>query len=612
MKFTQCTSLSLLGSSLLLALPSAAESPRDLNDIVVTGTRTATDRNHIPDTVKIFTREDIERLQPHDLTDLLKGHSGFNISNNGGKGKATSFFVRGTNSDHVLVLIDGVKVGSATIGSASFQHYPVDQVERIEIVKGPHSSLYGSEAIGGVIQIFTRQGTSASPKHTVSLGYGNDQTYKLDTSISGRDDKTSYNLGVSHFNTGGFDSRQPTLGLFGVNKPDDDGYLQTALSAKITHQFTDKFSANTFFLRSQGTTEFDASDDFESDILEQVFGGSLQYAPFDFWTTKLSLGISLDQNETFTLSGVAASEFNTKRFDHSWSNIFTINPNHLLTLGFDYQNDKISGTTTYDESSRNNKGIFAQYQGSFGYLDVVTSLRNDDNEAFGDKQTGSAGFSLGRFSGIRVTGSYGTAFKGPSFNELYFPNFGNVNLNPESSRSYELGIDGEHGVGYWSISAYKTKINDLIDFTFNPVTFEFKPLNINKAVIKGLEVEAGTEIAGWDLAASLSVMSPKDSTTDKQLRRRSRRSARLDISRDFGQFNLGGSIIAYDHNFDDAANAIRVAGYSTVDLRGSYTIDKRWSIHGHINNLLDKNYQSIYTYNQDDINAMLTVRYQSR
>lgn len=607
MNFTKLTSLSLLSSSILVALPVTADTTENLNDIVVTGTRTATDRNHLPSAVKVFTRGDIEKLQAQDLTDVLKGQAGFNITNNGGRGKATSIFLRGTNSDHVLVLIDGVKVGSATLGSASFQHYPIDQIERIEIVKGPHSSLYGSEAIGGVIQIFTRKGSTSTPRHTASMGIGNNETYDFEASVSGRTDKTNYNLAVSHFNTQGFDARQ-VVNSFGtiIDEPDDDGYFQTALSANVEHQFTDKLSAKAFFLRSQGTTEFDASSDFESDIVENIVGGAVEYTPYDFWTSRVSMGVSLDSNETFNTGTFGSSVFDTKRFDHSWTNQFAINPNHLVTVGFDYQNDTVSGTTTYDEDERDNKGIFAQYQGTFNKLDILASFRNDDNEAFGSKQTGTAGFSLGRFNGIRLTGSIGTAFKAPTFNDLYFPGFGNPELNPETSRSVEFGIDGEHGFGYWSARAYKTDIDNLIAFIFPAGV-----INVNKAEIKGFEFEAGTELAGWDLSTAISIISPKDEATDTQLRRRSRRSLRVDVSRDFGRYNFGSSLVAYDHSYEDAANTNRVAGYSTLDVRGSYTIDKHWSLHANINNLLDKDYQSIDTYNQDDINGMLTVRYQS-
>ncbi len=612
MKPTKITTLGLLGASLLLPPLSIAKDIQNLGNMIVTGTRTETDRNHIPDAVKVFTRDDIERLQVQSLVELFNGYAGMNITNNGGQGKATSLFMRGTNSDHVLVLIDGIKVGSATLGSPTFQHYPIDQIERIEIVKGPRSSLYGSEAIGGVIQIFTRTGSSESPRYSVSLGGGSDQTYDLNAVISGKSNDTSYSLGASHFTTSGFDARQPTTGFFAVDEPDDDGYDNTSFSAKIGHKFNDRVEVEAFALHSLGTTEFDATDDFESDIVQQVIGATVKIQAARFWQSEFRIGESRDENETFKLSGATPDVFNSKRFDLNWKNLFSITPDHRVTLGFDYRDDEISGTTMYDENSRDNKGIFAQYQGTFDHLDLIASFRNDDNEAFGNKQTGSAGFSFGRFSGIRLVGSFGTAFKGPSFNELYFPGFGNANLKPETSRSYEIGIDGEYGWGYWSARAYRTEIDDLIVFNFNPVTFEFKPENIDKALIKGLEIEFGTELAGWDISSSLSLISPEDVASGNQLQRRSRRSARLDLFRDFGKFNLGASLVAYDHRFDDTSNSTRVGGFATIDLRASYLINHNWSISGHINNLLDKEYQTVNTYNQDDLNAMLIIRYQSQ
>lgn len=613
MKRPPISLFAFLGASLLPAFQTSAEPTQNLGDMIVTGTRTTVDRDHLPDSVIVFTREDIERLQVSDLPELLKGQAGLDLTNNGGYGKATSLFIRGTNSDHVLVLIDGIKVGSATLGTPSLQHYPIDQIERVEIVKGPHSSLYGSEAIGGVIQIFTRKGISESPRYTLRIGGGSESTYDLSGAVSGVTGNTSYSLGVSHFNTGGIDARTPTSGFFAVNEPDDDGYHNTSVSFQIGKQFSDRLRAKVFALRAQGNTEFDSSDPgSNSDFMNQVVGASITVSPARFWESSLKIGESRDESESFNHTGSPSNIFDTKRFDLNWQNTFTINPLHSLVAGFDYRNDQVSGTTAYDENSRNNKGIYAQYLGNFDKFDIVASFRHDDNEAFGSQQTGSAGFSLGRFGGIRLTGSFGTAFKGPSFNELYFPNFGNPDLKPESSRSWELGMDGDYSWGSWSARIYRTSIDDLIVFKFNPVTFEFKPINVDEALIKGAELEFGTEVAGWAVNTALALISPKDRATGNQLPRRARRSLRLDLSRDFDRFNFGATIVAYDHRFDDTANTTRVAGYATVDLRGTYTVDDHWSISGHINNLLNKRYQTVNTYNQDGINAMVYVRYQSK
>ena len=225
----------IIASSLLLAgftTPAFSQDTSDptsaLSDIVVTATRSETPKNQLATASTVYTRKDIERLQVRTLPELLRGSTGVDVTQTGGYGKISSVFMRGTNSDHVLVLVDGIKVGSVTAGTSPFEYIPLDQVERVEITRGPNSSLYGSEAIGGVIQVFTRKGgkdqPSNKPNVTLETGGGSYNTYRIAGNVSGKVDNTWYNVGTSSLTSQGFNAQRPTPGPFGVNQPDHDGY----------------------------------------------------------------------------------------------------------------------------------------------------------------------------------------------------------------------------------------------------------------------------------------------------------------------------------------------------------------------------------------------------
>ncbi|MFA5017861.1 MAG: TonB-dependent receptor plug domain-containing protein, partial [Methylobacter sp.] len=251
----------------------AQETPQNLPDLVVTATRTETAKNQLAAAATVYTRKDIERLQAKTLPELLSGTTGIDMAQSGGYGKDTNIYMRGTNSDHVLVLIDGIKVGSVTSGTTPFQLIPLDQVERVEIIRGPQSSLYGSEAIGGVIQIFTRKGgREDKPSVTLDAGGGSYDTYRASGSVSGKWKNSWYTLGSSQFGSQGFNARQPTPGPFGVNQPDKDGYLNTALNARLGHRFDNNAEVEAFFMRAEGKNEYDGTAQNKTEFVEQTVG----------------------------------------------------------------------------------------------------------------------------------------------------------------------------------------------------------------------------------------------------------------------------------------------------------------------------------------------------
>jgi vitamin B12 transporter len=612
--------LKILAFASLLPAVSFSEEV-ELPPIVVTGTRTPFPVERLPAAVTVFTREDIERLQIKTLPDLFKGSAGLDLTQNGSFGKTTSVFLRGTESDHVLVLIDGLRVGSATLGTTPFEFIPVEQIERVEITRGPFSSLYGSDAIGGVIQIFTRKG-SGPLRLSGSAGGGTFNSYELTGTAGGEYKDSHYNLTVDYFNTQGYNLRPNLPPDDPEADPDDDGYNNLSVAARAGHRFGKDATLDGFFLRAAGETEFDAFGVNKTEFVEQVAGGWASYSPFEFWKTALRLGESRDNSDNFAPSGTLFSRFDTRLRQVSWQNDFSITENHLVTAGVDFYNQSIDSTENFSVTSRDDTGVYGQYIGRLGRNNLVASVRWDNISGPTDESptTGYVGWSYNWDNGIRLLASYGTAFKTPTFNDLFFPGFGNPDLKPESSKSYEVGLEGRHGWGYWSLRAFRTNVDDLITTVFDPVVtcppplfaFGFCPQNIDKAQIDGLEIQAGTRLGDWNASLAYTLLDPKNETTGKRLPRRVENTLKFELSRALGPLSVSGIVLAQSDRYDDALNTIRVPGYAIVNLSASYQLTKNLSLRGELGNLLDKDYELVSTFREAGRNFFVSLYYQSR
>lgn len=585
-----------------------------LETVTVTATRTERSVEESLASVTVIGRDEIERRQAQSVQEVLRGVPGLSIANNGGLGKSTSVFLRGTESGHVLVLIDGVRAGSATTGITAFQDIPIDQIERIEIVRGPRSSLYGSEAIGGVIQIFTRKGGEGF-KPYLSFGAGSHSMYKATGGVSGGNDRAWYSLNGSRLETRGFNAcagRPFSLGGGGcfTRQPDDDGYRNTSGSARAGYRFDNGLEIEGNLLHAEGENEFDGNLQNRSTFVQQMVGGRLKYSPFEFWTTSLRAGRTLDESDNFR-DRRFSSTFDTQRVNVTWQNDFALAEGHLLTLGLDYYNDQVDSTTDYAVDSRDDKAGFAQYQLTLGGFDAVLGTRVDDNEQFGVYPTGNVALGYGFDNGIRLSASWGKAFKAPTFNELYFPGFGNPMLEPETSESWEVGISGQHWDVAWALNGYHTEIDDMIATVCGQVSCFAE--NLDRARILGLEAQASTRLWGFDIAANLSLIDPENlsegANNGNRLPRRAQTMFRFDVDRSVGPVRVGTTVYGEGRRFDDVANTQRLAGYVTVDLRASVDLYRGLSLEGRVANLLNKQYQTARFFYQDDLNFFLTVRY---
>lgn len=600
-----------------LMLPAAAfaqstDDPKRLDEVVVTATRTAVSADGALAPVEVIDRAAIERSQARSLPDLLRGRAGISQSNQGGPGKLTTLFLRGSESDHVLVLVDGVRIGSSTSGLASFQDLPIEMIDRIEIVRGPRSSLYGSEAIGGVIQIFTRRDREGGAPR-LQVGGGSHNLFEASAGFTGRNGRAWFGADASHRRTDGINAcdmatPSPFAGCFIMaEQPDHDGYENDALSLRGGIDINDAWKIDAHALRSEGRSDFDGDYVNRSETVQQVVGGNVHWAPADALKLKLTAGRNVDASDNFT-NGAFNGYFSTDRDSASLQGDIAIGTGRLLTLGVDWLRDRVDSDTTFDRTTRGNRAAFAQYQATSGTQSWQASLRRDDNDQFGRHTTGAAAWGTQLGERWRVTAGYGTAFKAPTFNELYYPYFGNPALRPEESASWELGLRHDGASLDWRIDAFTTRVDDLI--TYDAAIF--LPNNIDRARMRGAELGVDGQLMAWNFAASVSYLATENRTgfnAGNELPRRARNSARIDVDRTFGSLALGATAVAEGARFDDVANSRRLPGYATLDLRAEFDLTADWTLQARLANLFDRDYETAAFFNQPGREWFFGVRY---
>ncbi len=425
-------------------------------DVVVTPSRMAEPLDKTLASVSVITREDIGLSVAQDLVELLRLQPGVDIVRSGGPGAQTSVFLRGSNSNHVLVLIDGVRVSSSNTGAYTWEQLPLNQIERIEIVRGPRGSIYGSDSIGGVIQVFTR----SSPAPYARLTGGSYGTTQFEGGFGYESGRSRLSINAGYRNVDGF-SAQNSNG-YSYN-PDNDGFESVNLGIKASTD-TDYGSWHFNLLALDNESEFDQGVSDARQIVTSVEFRS------DFsadWQYQILGGYIDDQLKSDF--GFFATDFQSNRFNFSWQNQLSAGEQGKLSFGLDYYQEKGKSRFSWDES-RNNTGLFASYDQYFSSIHLQIGGRLDDNSRFGTKFTGQLAAAYDFSDAWQLSGSYGSAFRGPNLSEQFSPGFGgffagNPDLDPESSTSAELALRWRHNTaGTFSATVYRTDVEDLIAF----------------------------------------------------------------------------------------------------------------------------------------------------
>jgi vitamin B12 transporter len=567
--------------------------------IVVTAVRSPQTADAVLASVTVITRNDIERRQPQDIADLLRTQAGIDITRSGGPGGDIALFMRGTNSNHTLVLIDGVRVASSNTGTFDWRNLALAQIERIEIVRGPRASLYGSDAIGGVIQIFTRR-----PHGTeVALGAGSRDTQRADVAWGG-DGVTRAFATASHFDTEGFSSQNEHGSSF---DPDNDGERVQSLSAGLNASPRSDTHLSIIGRQSRGSAQFDIG---ESDLANESLNARIVHATTDAWTQTLSLGLFHDALVT---RSAFPSDIRTQRRTLDWQNDIALDPGSTATFGLAYAGE--SGTnvdpsiaTTLFDREQHSRAAFALWQQQFGSADVELAGRYDDYSSFGGHGTWSAAYGWIPWGDARAWASYGTGFRAPSLNDLFHPGFGgffagNPNLQPERSRSAELGLRQRGRAGDFAASLFATRIDDLIAFE-GPMS---QAINVDKASVRGAELEHSYKGEHWYLATAITLQRARNETTDTPLLRRPNRKISLLVERELSRGAVGAELVAASKRRDIGGD---VAGYGIVNLAAHYALRRFLSLEARLENAFDKQYQLIDGFNTPGRSVFVTLRYQ--
>ena len=587
--------------------PAARADEVDLQPSVqVTASRVAETVDQVLADVSVITRADIDASGARDVFDLLRLEAGVDLYRTGGPGQQTSLFLRGTNSNQVLVLIDGVRAAAATTGAFAFEQLPLDAVERIEIVRGPRASYWGADALGGVIQIFTRK--LDGPR--VALGYGSYRDADGSAGIGHWNGPDGYSVQVGARHAGGFSATNPGIcngpdDPYCSYDPDDDGYRNTNLAARGAYSIGSQIVSAALY-RSQGQVQFDQG---YSDVIEQTAGLDLEGELAPGWNHRLALGSSREDLDTPAFD----ARYLTRRSSLLWQNEIRLSGNQHVVAGIDLLHDRaetldtFAGAPRYDDG-RDNRAVFGGWRATFGAFDGEVSVRHDDNSAFGGANTGSLALGWRANELLRVYTNVGQGFRSPTMNELYDPGYGgyfagNPDLQPERSRSSEIGVEFAPSAGQkLQANAYSTRVDDLIAFT----GANNQAINIAHAKIDGVELSYAVSAGAWTGRASCTWQDARDGDTGAALLRRAKNKASGVLERRFGDRLSGGvEVLAAGRRAD--VGGVELGGYAIVNLRARYRIGSAWSVVARLENLAGRDYELVHGYNTPGRSAFLEI-----
>ncbi|EJL09415.1 TonB-dependent receptor domain-containing protein [Pseudomonas chlororaphis] len=590
--------LALLPTSQLLADTLEREQALKLPDTLISANRQVEARNDSSAANTVFTRDDIDRLQPSSVTDLLQRVPGVQVAQSGGRGSVPGIYIRGTSSAQTLVLVDGQRIGSSSSGDSNLQHLNIQQIERVEVLRGSRSVIYGSDAIGGVIQIFTRRSAEQGLQPRLHLGVGSHQTWERSIGLSGGDQQTRFSLGASLDDTAGSNRTHESY----ASDRDDDAYRNQSLSLSLSHAFNDDWEAGLNLLDNRGKSEFDNpfgrfdSSTFESfpqkpysEFAVSSFSSYVDGRINEAWKSRLELGHSENREKTFDKLSDERTVFNTYRDSVNWQNDLTLDERNSLIVGGDWYQDRVNSSTAFAEDSRWNRAAFVQHRFKADSFSTELGLRRDQNQQFGGQNSWSGTLTLPLNADNDVLLTYSEGFRAPTFNDLYYPDFSNPDLKPETSKSYELQWRSQLSESTrLETSLYRTDLEDAIIFGSNS-----RPQNVASARINGFEATLQQELFGWQSNLGLAIIDPRDRDTGHTLARRARRTLSLDLDRQFDRLGLGASWQAVSSSYDDLANQQRLGGYALLGLRSSWALTREVRLELKVDNLLDKSYSRV-------------------
>jgi vitamin B12 transporter len=580
------------------------QQPALLDPMIVTASRTPTPLTDLIADVTWIGPEEIARAGAQSLAELLQRQPGVEIVVNGPPSSTSGVFLRGANTNQTLVLIDGLRVGSSSSGTAPLEAIPLELIDHIEILRGPAASLYGADAIGGVIQVFTRSAGTAFAANATA-GYGGYETSLFSGGASAATGPWRFVAQASHRQSAGFNAIWNPAN-FGYN-PDRDGYTDNSANASVSYNFAPEQQLSAQYLKSKLNAQFDVGPDFDARTFTtlETWAVASRNRLASFWTSTLEAGASRD--DSISQTGFPPSRFNTLQRQYQWQNDFTL-PLGALSVAGVRREERLDTDAGFAVTSRNTNAVVGVYSLRDGPHALQANLRHDQSSQFGGETSGAVAYAYSLMPGLRASASYGTGFKAPTFNDLYYPGFSNPNLQPEKARNWEAALRYSKRELNAGIVVYRNRVRDLIVFECD-ANFNCAPQNVANATLEGVTLDFQGVFAATGVKASLDFARPIDDATGNLLPRRARRYGALEVTQSFGPLQLGAQLSASSARYDDAANARRMGGYTVVNFTAEYALAPRWTLFALLNNAFDKRYELAADYNTARTNVFGGLRF---
>lgn len=603
--FVSRARLAVFPLALASAFPALSQSGAtpQLRETVVTASRVPTPVTDVIADVSIIDRQTLERAGQSSIRDILAQQPGVQIVSNGSYRSSTGVFLRGASGSQSIVLIDGVRVGSATLGTASFENFPLARIERIEILRGAASALYGPDAVGGVIQIFTREPTDAL-ELSANLGFGTDGQQQSGASLRGSAGAIGYSLGVSREKARGISVIvDPASSSF---NPDQDGFTSTSVDARLTAKLNRDHGLTLSLLRSDTEYQFDGlpfpnpigltkltSDARAKPRLNNAtLKWDAQWLPQ--WKSTLTAGTSDDESvsEYYRISdGVfgGSSKFNTNRKQLTWQNDLSLDKD-VLSLMLESRSEAVDSSTNYTVKERDVRSALVSYAFNRERWNALAVIRNDKNSQFGSFSNWALSGGYRLTGSLRAVASVGTSFQAPTFNQLYFPGFGNPALLPQRNRASELGLKYQQGNLTLGAVAYHNDIQGFI----NPST----NVQSSLAVLRGVTLSAGIQTDATTYSLSYDYADPRSYSTvpasnDLRLVRVAQNVLNASVNHRMGDVSVFGELKLSSNREDNNRTFTgrdTLHGYGLLNVGMNWKVQKNVSLLARLNNLTDAQY----------------------
>jgi vitamin B12 transporter len=567
-----------------------AREPAVLDPVVVTASRSPQRLLDLVADVTVIDADEIARSSTQGIVALLQRQPGVEITQNGGPGATAGVFLRGANAAQTLVLIDGVRVASASGGATALEAIPPEQIERIEILRGPASSLYGADAIGGVVQLFTRRGR-AGLHANAAIDVGRYDSRGASAGLAGGSSSARASLQIAGRRSAGFNAIVNRSNF--AFDADRDGYREASVTASGE---LDVAAGHTVSLRHAGSrldSQFDAGDAFDDRTVTTIRASQLALTDqwSAAWTSRVSAAIGSDRS--VSKSAFGTFPFETRQRQYGWQNDVALRRG-ALTVAIERREERVDTDEAFAVRSRDTNAVTTVYRFDAGDHALQANVRRDTSSRFGARTTGALAWGYRFQPGWRVTASTGTAFKVPTFNDLYFPGFSNPDLRPETSRNVDAGLYVTHASAgaTWDARAiaYRSSVRDLIVFQCD-ASFACAPANVADATLKGVTLAGSVRWRETIVRASVDVQSPTDAESGRLLPRRARRHGVLALSQQLGRSVVVAELVGSSARFDDAANSRRMGGYGVLNVAVEWAVDPQTTVFVRGDNVLNRDYQ---------------------